>query len=194
MFAAVGEHHHLVIVLTTEKLVCTEVYPCAAAHLLVYLDACGASGMEDEVLGIGHARRVGLIGGVYGIVSAFGDVGNPQYRPLGVLLVVCGAQYAARALTEGVVAVVQYALGDGKACGSALPFCLAFLFLYVQSAVIACGIVVDDDVVGLRVTLSGAEDHGTGILEHGGEVGHYDGLRQQVLTGTVERGALPLPA
>ena len=46
----------------------------------------------------------------------------------------------------------------------------------------------------MAVALAGTKDDGSSILEHGGEVGHYDGLGEQVLACAVERRALPFPA
>ena len=77
VLALVGKDYHLVVALALLELEGAQVYPRATTHLLVDLDACGASCVHHDILSIGHARRVGLIGYIYGIVPALGDVGNP---------------------------------------------------------------------------------------------------------------------
>ena len=77
LLALVGENHHLVVALALLELEGAQVYPRATTHLLVDLDACGASCVNHDILSIGHARRVGLIGNIHGIVPALGDMGNP---------------------------------------------------------------------------------------------------------------------
>ena len=54
-------------------------------------------------------------------------------------------------------------------------------------------IVVDDHLVTLPVALTRGEHDGAGFLEHGDEIGGDDGLREEVLGGAEEFGALPFP-
>ena len=184
VLALVGEDDHLVVALALSELKGAYIHPCASTHLLVYFDACGASGMEHQVLGIGHARRIALIGDIYGIFAPFWDVGYPQGGSLGILLVAGGADDAAIPFAEGVVAMVQCRFGQGKSHGTISPPCLTALFLHVESAVVVCT-VVNDDVVRLSVSLAGAEHYGSCLFEHRGEVGDDDRLCEQVLSCTV---------
>ena len=54
-------------------------------------------------------------------------------------------------------------------------------------------VVVDDDLVGLPVAFAWSEHHGACILEHRYEIRHHNGLREEVLGGAEEVGALPFP-
>ena len=55
-------------------------------------------------------------------------------------------------------------------------------------------VVVDNDFFFLPVALTRSEDNGSCILEHGDEVGDYDGLCVQVFRSGKELGTLPSPS
>ena len=129
MLATIGENHHLVVALTLLKLEGAEVYPRATTHLLIHPEACGATSMYHKVFGIGHARRMSLIGDIHSILSALRNSGNPQCSPFGATLAPCGAKCATSTLTERIIPMQQQALGDGKPHSSILPLCIvAILF------------------------------------------------------------------
>ena len=54
-------------------------------------------------------------------------------------------------------------------------------------------VVVDNDFLFLPVALTRREDDGSRILEHGDEVGDYDGLCVQVFRSGKELRSLPSP-
>ena len=55
-------------------------------------------------------------------------------------------------------------------------------------------VVVDDHLAALPGALTRTEHHGPGILEHGHEERHHDGLCEKILGSAEECGALPLPS
>ena len=54
-------------------------------------------------------------------------------------------------------------------------------------------VVVDDDFVGLCITLAWRIDTGSSVFEHGDEIGQYKGLGELIFGGAEQPGTLPAP-
>ena len=78
----------------------------------------------------------------------------------------------------------------GKAWLRSVCPLITIRYLYI----IALGsVVVNNHFLLLPVALTGCEDYGASLLQHGDEVGNNDGLRILVFRGAKKFGALPAP-
>ena len=166
-----------------------KIDPRRTAHLLVDMElgalAAVPDGVENIVDAVGK-RGIADVDGVAASLLKVGLVGGQRVSRLGT----GGLDHARCAGNERVLAIgVGAAMEHKTGNGGRLP-----LRLRGDLDVVANGtVVVDDDFLLLPVALTGSEDVGSGILEHGNEVGHYDGLGEEVLAGGKELGTLPAP-
>ena len=59
--------------------------------------------------------------------------------------------------------------------------------------VLSFAVVIHHHLCFLPVTFTGREDNGTGVFQHGNEVGNHDSLREEVFCRTEKLGALETP-
>ena len=190
VFAHVGEHHAVELVVALVELERAEIDPRGIAHLLVDAESSGLAFVPHHIFGIGHAVGQGLIAHVDGIAACLRKRGLIGHRA-GFLLLARGSHHAGRTGLKGILAIEIDALVAGKArLGSVAPVVAhSHLVIAVERGVV----VVDDYLMALPVALARSEHDGACILEHRNEIGHDDGLGEEVLGRTKEKRALPLP-
>ena len=190
VFGEVGEHDAVVFALAFGEVECAEIDPSAPAHLLVDAKVCCHSAVLDGIECVGDAVGQGLVGDIDGVVVLLQHFGNPDDVAC-CLTVLCCLCHLEGAFAEGVLAVLVAFLCMGEADAAVLPMVLGDA-LFVAAAVVD-DVVVDDDFAFLPVAFSGSEHDGSGIFEHGYEVGHDEGLGEQVFGGAEEPWPLPYP-
>ena len=95
------------------------------------------------------------------------------------------------ALGKGVLPVGIYIMCHAESGVAAFPFVL-LVFLGVVT-VYVLHVIVNNHLVLLPVSFPGAIDYGSGILEHGNQVGDDDALGEEVLGGAVKVRTLEYP-
>ena len=146
--------------------------------------------VENRVFGIGNAaverlitdiNRVATFVGKRRLIGRETELGSLVRRP----------HHPRRASLKGIFAVVVSPQMIGEASQiRRLPFVAARL-LHI---IIRCRVVVvDDDFVLLPIALTRRKHDCSGVFEHRNEVGHDDGLRENVLGGAEKIGPLPFP-
>ena len=188
--ALVGEDDAVVVAFAFGEVEGAEVDPCASAHLLVDAELCGDAAVLDGIVGVRDAAGHGLVGDVDCVVVLDEHFRYPDDFACRAF-VRGGFCDAERAFAEGVVSVLVAFIGVCEAYAAVLPVVGADAFLV--AAAVQDGIVVDDDFLLLPVAFPRGEDDGSGVLEHGDEIRHDEGLRELVLGGAEEPGPLPDP-
>ena len=188
--ALVAHHHTVLFVKAGIEVEGAKVYPCAAAHLLVHTKVSGLPLVVNGVVCIGNAALNGLVAHIHGIAPFFFDVwligGHGQVFALG-----SGEQHACRAHGKGVLPVGEHTAGHSKPAHAGVHPGIAALGFAVRGS--GAVVVVNHHLFGLPVAFAWSEHVGTGIFEHGNQVGHHNGGGEQVFGGAEQVGALPLP-
>ena len=189
--APVCQNHAVVLVAALVEVECSEVYPGAAAHPLVYahlgfhaLVPYRVCGVIDAVgqRGVAHIHRIAPFGGQFGHV---------RYDAAAVLLGGC-LSHTRRAGLERVLSVAVCCLAAGETFRARIGPFVAGIHLYVARARLAV-VVVHYHFVLLPVAFAWREHNGSRVFEHGDEVGDDDGLGEKVFSRAEELGSLPAP-
>ena len=147
--------------------------------------------VADDVFRIGNAAVDSGIAYVYGISARFLELGAIDDLR-GVLVFLLREVHPHRAVGKGILSHLVVARVPGEALARRVhPRGFARCLLIIGS--IGGAVVVYDDLFGLPVALTWGEDIGSGVLKHGNEVGHDDGLGEQVLGGAEQIRPLPFP-
>ncbi len=200
----IGSHHAAVVALVGERYAASgvlpfveleraEIDPRAAAHLLIDGERGAAAFVINGVVRVGHGVWPRGVTHIHGVASGLGNVGRP-YGGGEPHLAVNGLCIAVSALAERVHAVHEQTVlrrkaervGRGGPCGFVLHgFGVCALPLRI--------VVVHYRLVGLPVAFTWTRHHCPGVFEHGEQEGIDERLREDVLRGTEQMGALPLP-
>ena len=190
VIAEVRQLHTVELAVSLVELKGAEIDPCASTHLLVHAEHRLLAFVAHHILRVGHAVAERLIAHVDGISSLFREAWRVGDGACLLRLARC-LRHPGGASLEGILAVVINTAVEGKTrLRSIDPVVLNSMF----EIVIGSGVVVvDDDLMSLPVAFARCEDDGARILEHRDEVGHDDGLCEQVLGGAEKIRSLPLP-
>ena len=187
----IGYNHTVECIAALVKVECAQVDPCSSAHALVDGKLGCFSLVVDDVFRIGHTLGQTLVAYVDSILACFGQVGLIAY--LAMVFLLGGFCLPYSSVGKGILIVFIKSSSGCETYGITV-----FPFFTIDGLNIIRAfegiIVVDDHFMLLPVTLTWSEDNGSGILQHGYEVGHHDGLREEVLGSAEEVGALPFPS
>ena len=171
----------------------TQINPGGAAHLLVDTELGRNAFVPHGIVGVVDAAGNGLIAHIDGIASGLGKVGLIVHLAH-LVLGACHLSHTGRSCREGILAVaIDAAVHREAGLRRRLPGITEIALLIAEGHDAVRGVVVDDDLVLLPVALTRRIDDGAGILQHGHEIGHDDGLREQVFAGGEQRRTLPAP-
>ena len=150
----------------------------------------GDAAVADGVACVGDVGVEAWVADVDGVVAGLGHLGRPACGG-GASAVGLRLGDACRSLLVGVLSVEIDLAQVGEAGSGLLPLLLSVPFLV--DAVAVGMVVVDDDLLTHPAALAGCPDDGSGALEHGVDEGDGEGLREDVLDGAEDGGALPGP-
>ena len=189
MLRFVAEHHHIGVKSFFQREM-TEIYPCAASHLLIYHIVSRAIKVIHGVMCVAHTFGQCLIRHIHCIFAVFGHF----YAPGGCRCAVAvSCHLAIASLGKGVLVVDIIVLCPSKTAAFAgFPRIFAVLLHIVVLRLGA--IVVYKHLKTVNIAVAGTHHIGTGILEHRHQEWNNIRLGVKVLYGLIEAGALPLPA
>ena len=145
--------------------------------------------MVNDVFCIAHALGERLVADVDCVFSGFLETGlianQTGFLALGSLRLSHGSH------AEWIFPILQ-SRAVGKTERIAVFPSLARLLFEIINRLYGV-IIIDDDFVRLPVSFSGCKDDGSRILKHRNEVGHYDGLGEEIFVGAKQVRALPFP-
>ena len=172
--APVVEHHRTAVAFG--EFESAEIYPGAAAALLVHDELAGAAEVADGVVcGIAAVLKR-LPGHVDGIAAALFYGRRPYCTCAYALSAACG--HARRSGLERVVGEAVAAPEVRETLAGVLPWAALGIAAALAHASFArtveCRVVVGDDLPPLRVALPGRDDVGSGVLEHGYQIGEHE--------------------
>ena len=169
---------------------CSEIYPCATAHLLVNAESGGSASVFNSVGCIRYAARYCLIRYIDGVVAFYEYFRNPDSIAC-CRSVLCGFYHLVCSHAEWVLAIFISFASVRKTYATILP--MVFADAFFVSTAIHDGIIVYDDFLFLPVAFSWCKYNCTSILKHRDEVGDNDGLCVEVFCGAEESWTLPNP-
>src|SRR5574344_1771820 len=76
-FVEVAQFYSVVLTLTFVEAEGTQINPCTASHLLVYMKKCSLSAVHHGICGGVRTLLKGLIRNVYGVIACYGNVRSP---------------------------------------------------------------------------------------------------------------------
>ena len=186
---AVVEHHIASVSFIEFKG--SQIYPCAATHLLInYKFAC-SSHVMNSVTCCRSAGGQTLIRYVYSIFSSFRYLRTPFYRSIRVCFRSDTCRLSDCAHCKRIVYTFVHRLYIGKSDSCITPF--SHLFIGGNTSPSGSSVIVRNDFILLNVTFAWQHHICSCIFKHRNKVGEYESLREHILACLEQAGTLPLP-
>ena len=185
----VGADHAVELVAAFVEIEGAQVNPGASTHTLVNGKLCSFALVINDVSCIAHALGERLVAYVDCVFAGFLETGlvanQTGLLALGSLCLSHGSH------EERIFPILQSGAVGKTGRIAVFPFLARLLFEIINR--LDSIIIIDDDFVRLPVSFTGCEDDGSRILEHRDEVGHDDGLGEEIFVCAKQVRSLPFP-